>query len=191
MYLASDPIKEIAQRRGDVPDEKIVMSGLPIRYDFAAQADAMGDRTTEKGKEHQARIREQLGIDTKKRMILVMGGGEGVGSLSDIVNELYAKLRTQGVDATICVVCGRNEELKADLETRCWDTVVSQSLQTYESLKSRFFTKVLTLHAHRSRRIQLALDRAAAKAAKGKDIADVPGSVDVVPLGFVSACRVC
>ena len=186
MYLASEPIKAIAQKRGGVPDEKIVMSGLPIRYDFASQADAMGDRTKERGKAHQAKIREKLGIDTKKRMILVMGGGEGVGSLSDIVNELYAKLRTQGVDATICVVCGRNEKLKADLETRCWDTVVSQSLQTYESLKSRFYTKILSLHAHRSRRIQLALDRAAAKAAKGKDVAEIPGKVDVIPLGFVT-----
>mmetsp|Transcript_21487 Transcript_21487/g.45428 ORF Transcript_21487/g.45428 Transcript_21487/m.45428 type:complete len:137 (+) Transcript_21487:888-1298(+) len=73
-----------------------------------------------------------------------------------------------------------------DLETRCWDTVVSQSLQSYESLKSRFYTKFLSLHAHRSRRIQLALDRAAAKAERGHDIADVPGNVDVVPLGFMT-----
>ena len=186
MYLASEPIKQIAQSRGYVPDEKIVMSGLPIRYDFAAQADAIGDRTTDQGKAHQAKIREKLHIDTNKRMVLVMGGGEGVGSLSDIVNELYAKLRTQGVDATICVVCGRNEKLKADLETRCWDTVVSQSLQSYETLKSRIFTKILTRHAHRSRRIQLALDRAAAKSAKGTDVSDTPGNVDVIPLGFVS-----
>jgi 1,2-diacylglycerol 3-beta-galactosyltransferase len=117
-------------------------------------------------------------------MVLVMGGGEGVGSLSDIVNEIYAKLRTQGVDATICVICGRNEKLKADLETRCWDTVVSQSLKSYESLKSRLYTRLLKLHATRSRRIQLALDRAAARAEKG-DVAATPGNVDVVPLGFV------
>lgn len=186
MYLASEPIKQIALSRGNVPEEKIVMSGLPIRYDFAAQADAIGDRTTDTGKAHQAKIRKELNIDTTKRMVLVMGGGEGVGSLSDIVNELYAKLRMQGVDATICVVCGRNEKLKADLETRCWDTVVSQSLQSYESLKSRIFTKILSRHAHRSRRIQLALDRAAAKSAKGNDTADTPGEVDVLPLGFVT-----
>jgi len=185
MYLASEPIKAIAQKRGGVPDEKIVMSGLPIRYDFAAQADAMGDRTTEEGKAHQRSVREELNINPNKRMVLVMGGGEGVGSLSDIVNELYAKLRTQGVDATICVVCGRNEQLKEDLQTRCWDTVVSQSLNSYESLKSRFITKYLSAHASRSRRIQAALDRAAAKAAKGKDVAEVPGNVDVIPLGFV------
>lgn len=184
MYLASEPIKAIAQARGGVPDEKIVMSGLPIRYDFAKQADAIGDRTTPEGKAHQAKIREGLGIDTNKRMVLVMGGGEGVGSLSDIVDELYAKLRTQGVDATICVVCGRNEKLKTDLETRCWDTVVSHSMRSYESLRSRLYTKILKLHATRSRRIQLALDRAAVRAEKG-EVSETPGNVDVVPLGFV------
>lgn len=52
-------------------------------------------------------------------------------------------------------------------------------------MKSRFYTKVLSLHAHRSRRIQLALDKAAAKSAKGKDVVLPLGNVDVVPLGFV------
>jgi len=119
-------------------------------------------------------------------MVLVMGGGEGIGSLFDIVNEMYSKLRTQGVDATICVICGRNEKLRAELDTRCWEKVASQSLRSYESLKSRFYFKFLSI-AHRSRRIQLALDRAAAKAGKVKNIADVSeGEVDVIPLGFVS-----
>lgn len=186
IYLASEPIKEIAHKRGQIPNSKIVMTGLPIRNDFAAQADAMVDRTTEEGKAHQVKIREQLNIATDKRMILVMGGGEGVGALSDIVDEIYAKLRTQGVDATICVVCGRNEKLRMELDTRCWETVVSQSLQSYESLKSRFYTKFLSINAHRSRRIQLALDRAAARAGKGESVAVVLGRVDVVPLGFVS-----
>ena len=185
MYLASEPIKNIAQSRGSVPDEKIVMTGLPIRYDFAQQADDMGDRTTPEGKAHQLKIREKLNIDLNKRMVLVMGGGEGVGSLCDIVDELYAKLRTQGVNATISVVCGRNDKLKTDLETRCWDTVVSQSLRSYESLKSRLYTKILKLHATRSRRIQLALDRAAVRAEKGEVVSDSPGNVDVIPLGFV------
>lgn len=190
IYLASEPIKQIALKRGKVPDSKIVMIGLPIRYDFAAQADAMVDRTTEEGKAHQVQMREQLKIATNKRMVLVMGGGEGIGSLFDIVNEMYSKLRTQGVDATICVVCGRNEKLRAELDTRCWEKVSSQSFQSYESLKSRFYSKLLlalSMNAHRSRRIQLALDRAAAKAGKVKNMADVSeGEVDVIPLGFVS-----
>jgi len=187
IYLASEPIKQIALKRGKVPDSKIVMIGLPIRSDFAAQADAMVDRTTAKGKAYQVQVREQLKITTNKRMVLVMGGGEGVGSLSDIVNELYSELRTQGVDATICVVCGRNEKLRAELDTRCWEKVASQSFRSYESLKSRFYSKFLSMNAHRSRRIQLALDRAAAKARKVENMESVSqGEVNVIPLGFVS-----
>ena len=198
MYLASEPIKQIAQKQRGVPDDKIAMIGLPIRRDFAVQSNAMGgDRTTDVGIAHRRDVRSSLGIinedddnninnDPTRRMILVMGGGEGVGSLSDIVNELYAKLRTQGVNATICVICGRNAILKQDLETRNWDEVVSQSLRSYETLRSRFYTKVLTLGVRRSRRIQLALDRAAAKAMEGRDVADRPGDVKVISLGFVT-----
>lgn len=58
-------------------ENKMVMTGLPIRRDFALQADALGDRTTQEGKEYQAKIREELGIDKEKKMVLVMGGGEG------------------------------------------------------------------------------------------------------------------
>lgn len=194
MYLASEPIKQIAQKHRGVPDDKIAMIGLPIRRDFAVQSNAMGgDRTTDIGIAHRKVVRSSLGIinddnnnDPTRRMILVMGGGEGVGSLSDIVNELYAKLRTQGVNATICVICGRNAILNKDLETRNWDEVVSQSLRSYETLRSRFYTKVLTVGVHRSRRIQLALDRAAAKAMEGRDVAEWPGDVKVISLGFVT-----
>lgn len=196
MYLASEPIKQIAQKHRGVAEDKIAMIGLPIRRDFAVQSNAMGgDRTTDIGIAHRKVVRTSLGIinddnnnnnDPTRRMILVMGGGEGVGSLSDIVNELYAKLRTQGVNATICVICGRNAILKKDLERRNWDEVVSQSLRSYETLRSRFYTKVLTMGVHRSRRIQLALDRAAAKAMEGRDVAERPGDVKVISLGFVT-----
>ena len=52
--------------------------------------------------------------------ILVMGGGEGVGSLSHIVNSLYVELVLNGMDALILVVCGRNDKLKTSLDTRDW-----------------------------------------------------------------------
>jgi hypothetical protein len=67
----------------DVPlPHKIVMTGLPIRHDFAVQAENMGDRTTESGKQYQKQVREKLAVDDSKKTVLVMGGGEGVGSLS-------------------------------------------------------------------------------------------------------------
>ena len=57
--------------------------------------------------------------------ILVMGGGEGVGSLSHIVNCVYVELVLNGMDALILlVVCGRNDKLKTSLDTRDWGEVL-------------------------------------------------------------------
>ena len=173
VYVASDRLQRLARRRGRTPDHKIVMTGLPIRHDFAVQAEKMGDRTTESGKQYQKTVREQLGIDSNKKTVLVMGGGEGVGSLSDIVNELYVKFTEQGIDATILVVCGRNEKLKGDLEKRDWDTVLADS---QKPKRRRRFQRT-----NRNKEIQNALDRAE----KDED-SEKKGSVAVVGLGFVT-----
>ena len=123
LYVASDRIRRLAKRRGGTPDEKIVMAGLPIRNDFAVQAKRMGDRTTELGREYQRQFKEQLQLNPNKPVILVMGGGEGVGSLAQIVDELYTSFVQRGVDATVCVVCGRNEKLRQKLQQRDWNAV--------------------------------------------------------------------
>mmetsp|Transcript_18949 Transcript_18949/g.34095 ORF Transcript_18949/g.34095 Transcript_18949/m.34095 type:complete len:717 (+) Transcript_18949:92-2242(+) len=169
LYLASEPIKQIAQKRGNVPDTKISMIGLPIRYDFALQSDAMGTggRTSPKGKAHQQKIRNQFNIDTNKQMILVMGGGEGVGSLSKIVDELYARLYIRGMDATICVVCGRNTTLRSKLERTNWEKVAINTLQPSG--------------------MQHAMNRAACRVPVNNiDDVDILGNITVLPLGFVN-----
>ena len=68
--------------------------------------------------------RKTLGIpggsDPATKVILVMGGGEGVGALPSIVDSLYNRLISSGCRATVCVVCGRNEVLKRELNKREW-----------------------------------------------------------------------
>jgi UDP-N-acetylglucosamine:LPS N-acetylglucosamine transferase len=149
VYVASQPLVELAKQRG-IPTHNICLTGLPIRHGFAAQAQQLQDRTLPEGIAYQAHIRAKLLFLAKeaeaeeeakqqpqqhpqshphpRRMILVMGGGEGVGSLSDIVNELYATLTLEGMDVTICVVCGRNTTLQQDLATRDWMAVVAASV---------------------------------------------------------------
>ncbi len=127
LYIASDECRKLAKERGKVPDEKIVEIGLPIRHQFAVQADLLGDRLCVEGMAYLVLVRWELGLPEEaleKKTVLVMGGGEGVGSLSNIVDALYVEFRNSGIDALILVVCGRNEKLKADLEVRDWDTVV-------------------------------------------------------------------
>lgn len=125
MFVGSDQIWDLAKKRGHVPDEKLMKIGLPIRHDFALEAERMGDRISSEGKEYQRSIRKSLNLPHLDRpTLLVMGGGEGVGSLSDIVNSLYTELVMNGIDAVILVVCGRNEKLKSDLEKRDWENVL-------------------------------------------------------------------
>uniref|UniRef100_A0A7S4J4S4 monogalactosyldiacylglycerol synthase n=1 Tax=Odontella aurita TaxID=265563 RepID=A0A7S4J4S4_9STRA len=185
MFVASERIRKLAKKRGSVADDKLVMSGLPIRHDFAVQAERLGDRTSEGGREYQKSVRESLGVDAAddRNVVLVMGGGEGVGSLSDIVDGLYAKFRKAGVDATIYVVCGRNDKLREELATKCWDTVLRES-----HLPKKKFLPLGFLRPHRSGRIQKALDEAHAKE-KAEEVEGryhAPGRVDVVGLGFVT-----
>lgn len=183
LYVASDRLYKLARRRGGTPAENIVMAGLPIRHGFSVEAEKLGDRTTEKGKEYQKRVKEELQISSEKPMVLVMGGGEGVGSLSAIVDQLYTKLTTLGVDATICVVCGRNEKLKAELESRDWNAV-SERLRTEKKRRGilRFFKRRgKRTHAKEHEESYIRAEEAAeANGVKGK------GQVDVVGLGFIT-----
>ena len=145
IYIASDRIKTLAKKRGrKLKEEQMVMSGLPIREDFAVHAEKMGDRTSEDGKRYRDEIKNKLGLSPEKKTILVMGGGEGVGSLSDITEKLYLELRNNGIDASICVVCGRNENLRSDLESMDWDAFASeQKPGKLKKMKNWYKSKVL------------------------------------------------
>ena len=138
LFIASDAIRTLAMERGKVPPEKIVQIGLPIRHDFSIQANLLGDRHSQEGKSYQQSIRQQLPeFDEKnqhKKTVLVMGGGEGVGSLSSIVNALYIEFITQNISANILVVCGRNETLRQDLNTRNWENVFTNYHYTKETI---------------------------------------------------------
>jgi 1,2-diacylglycerol 3-beta-galactosyltransferase len=174
LYVASDRLYRLARRRGGTDAAKIFKTGLPIRHGFAVQAEQLGDRTTPEGKEYQRSMRTELGLAGDKPMVLVMGGGEGVGSLSEIVNNLYTELSQSGVDATICVVCGRNERLKEDLETRDFDQVAAEIRGKRK--RKGFFS------FFRRNKQNNGDDN-------GMEIVDptVRGEIDVVPLGFITS----
>eukprot|EP00540_Astrosyne_radiata_P022959 CAMPEP_0116868812 /NCGR_PEP_ID=MMETSP0418-20121206/27409_1 /TAXON_ID=1158023 /ORGANISM="Astrosyne radiata, Strain 13vi08-1A" /LENGTH=387 /DNA_ID=CAMNT_0004504833 /DNA_START=274 /DNA_END=1437 /DNA_ORIENTATION=+ len=131
LFVGSPQVYRIAQNRGKVSEDRMVLAGLPIRHDFVVQGELLGDRSSPEGKAYQRKVREELGLPHPERnFLLVMGGGEGVGSLSKIVDSLYTRLIAAGIDAVIVVVCGRNETLRKSLKQRDWDTL----LQTQHSL---------------------------------------------------------
>ena len=125
LFVASEAIKSLAMQRGKVKEEKILISGLPIRYDFAVQAEKMGERHSSEGRLYQRSVRKELGLVSYKdrKTVLVMGGGEGCGRLSNIVDALYLQFVERGMEALILVVCGRNEKLKESLKKRDWEAL--------------------------------------------------------------------
>jgi 1,2-diacylglycerol 3-beta-galactosyltransferase len=171
IYIASDRIKTLAMesRKGFLNERNLVMTGLPIRDDFAVHAEQMGTRTSQVGKQYRNQIKKDLKLDVNKKMVLLMGGGEGVGSLGSIAEKLYLEFRAKGIDATICVVCGRNEQLKSQFENQDWDEFyTAEQVQKISNRK-----KLLNLITNK----------------KGTSDADEivkEGNVDVVALGFVN-----
>eukprot|EP00548_Thalassiothrix_antarctica_P009030 CAMPEP_0194155750 /NCGR_PEP_ID=MMETSP0152-20130528/65746_1 /TAXON_ID=1049557 /ORGANISM="Thalassiothrix antarctica, Strain L6-D1" /LENGTH=560 /DNA_ID=CAMNT_0038862875 /DNA_START=113 /DNA_END=1795 /DNA_ORIENTATION=- len=144
MFVGSDQICELAKKRGNVPEEKLVKIGLPIRHDFAIQAEKLGDRISIEGKLYQETIRKSLDLPYFDRpTLLVMGGGEGIGSLSVIVDTLYMELVMNGIDAIILVVCGRNEKLKKSLDERDWEEVLHIQSEL-KAVKDGKFTSMCT-----------------------------------------------
>jgi len=170
IYVASNQLYKKTRRRGRTPEENIIMSGLPIRNDFAVQAENIGDRTTPKGKEYQKQMKAALDLDPAKPMVLVMGGGEGVGSLSDIVDELNTSFSKRGVDASICVVCGRNEKLKASLAAKDWGQVLARERRA-KKRRFSFFRRKKRLEMEDSLEDPSSAER---------------GNVDVIGLGFIT-----
>ena len=131
VYVASEQMYKLASSRCPIPDQKIHLTGgLPIRHAFAEAAAKLGDRTTADGQAYQRQVRVELKIKTECRVLLVMGGGEGVGFLAAIVEECYRQLVKAGVNATMCVVCGRNETLQRKFKDQDWSNVLNAKPRT-------------------------------------------------------------
>lgn len=92
-----------------VPAGRVRQLGLPIRLAF------MDTQAS------QSEARARLGLASLPT-VLVMGGGEGLGPLQEIVGALAAALRDRR--AQIVVVCGRNAALQGRLAARGWETPV-------------------------------------------------------------------
>jgi processive 1,2-diacylglycerol beta-glucosyltransferase len=82
-----------------VPAEKIKVYGIPIRTSFAVQLD-------------KKTIAEKLGLDAQKPTVLIMGGGQGLGPIKQIVKSLV-KI---DMDFQMVVIAGINKKLIAKLQ---------------------------------------------------------------------------
>ncbi len=101
IYLV--PTEEARKRAIDwgVSHEKVFTTGMPTRRCFT---DSMSLT--------QSAARLQLGIPQDKPVILIVGGGDGMGPLSQVVQAIAQKDGAMH----ICVIVGRNQSLYDDLQ---------------------------------------------------------------------------
>ena len=100
LVVVPTPEAERAAARWGVARDRLLLLGLPVDLRF---------RPAEPGE--QAAIRRRLGLDERRRTVLVAGGGEGSGGLLEQVRVLSERRHPWQV----IVVCGRNERLRQRL----------------------------------------------------------------------------
>jgi 1,2-diacylglycerol 3-beta-galactosyltransferase len=100
-YVVPSPeARALCIARG-IPADRVHDLGLPIRPHFSP-------RTTDARAAKLA-----LGLDPERRMLLVMGGGEGGGRLRRILVDIASTVRRLNVQ--LVVIAGRNERLRKRL----------------------------------------------------------------------------
>lgn len=106
------PMKSLEQEFVDrgIPEEKIHPFGIPVSERFQ----------TEMTREEAA---ERLGLDARKRYILVSGGSIGAGAVSRMVSMLLHQYKGAS-DMKIIVLCGNYEALYEKLDRRYGDRII-------------------------------------------------------------------
>jgi 1,2-diacylglycerol 3-beta-galactosyltransferase len=105
---------EGARARGigfGVPPELIHVRGLPVARKFTTYLDAPHDR---------AALRVQLGLAPAGRVVLMVGGGEGMGPLYEMARAIDAALPLDGEAVQLVIITGRNAALRARLQAAEW-----------------------------------------------------------------------
>ena len=103
VVVPTEKAKTVAVRYG-IPAGNLRVVGLPVADRFRSP---LPDRDA---------WRRQMGWRTDLPVILVVGGGDGLGG----VKRIAKALNHADFEATLVVICGRNEELKRDLEAVEW-----------------------------------------------------------------------
>jgi 1,2-diacylglycerol 3-beta-galactosyltransferase len=88
--------------------DKVIVVGQPV-----------SERCSKPGGDKEG-LRQKFGWALDKPTILLVGGGEGMGPLT----ETAIAIDESGLDVNLVIIAGRNAKLKAELEARAWDNPV-------------------------------------------------------------------
>lgn len=104
----------MAKRLG-LGDDQIRQHGLPVRPSFWQTPRPRDELVNE------------LGLDPNRKTVLIVGGGDGIGSLGEIVEQTANELGAHLPDgAQVVAVCGKNDILRAQLEATEFENVQVQ-----------------------------------------------------------------
>ena len=106
-FVASEAVMQAALKRG-LPKDKVVLCGLPIRPSFW------------KPSKPKDKLRGDLGLKKSVKTVLMMGGGDGVGGLTNIAVEVGRTLGRFPYPSQMVVVCGHNKIAAQTLSSFTW-----------------------------------------------------------------------
>jgi len=111
LFVPTEKMKETAESSG-VQADRIDVTGLPLRKGFW---------NVDSSAANKKKTREMLrvGCDDRK-VVLVMGGGDGMGKLEEMVMTLSRQLATAAFKSHVVLVCGRNAKLEEKLLATQW-----------------------------------------------------------------------
>ena len=91
-----------------ISPDKVRVVGQPVPLQCSAP---VGDKTL---------LRNRLGWPQAKKIVLLVGGGEGMGPLG----ETARAIDESGLDVCLVIVAGRNSKLEAELKEQTWENPV-------------------------------------------------------------------
>jgi len=111
-FVASSVAYRNALQAGLQADQ-IKLYGLPVRPSFSTPSAPKAD------------LRTKLKLDRSLPAVLIVGGGDGIGPVAEIAEELNERLSETGKPTgQIIVICGRNQSLVEELNAIKWTVPV-------------------------------------------------------------------
>ena len=139
-FVPSDALYQAAKDR-QLSDDQIVQYGLPIRRGFwASNQESSNSKNNKKNKQQASSsssprdLKKQLGLDETLPTVLIVGGGDGMGGIVEISKALGEKLGAMDdtqPQSQMVVVCGKNEQAKAQLQGVNWGKGVRVNVQGF------------------------------------------------------------
>jgi len=109
LIVPTEGARTLGIRHG-VPSERITVRGLPVARRFTEERERLDKRA----------MRAKLGLRTESRMVLLVGGGEGMGPVEETARAIDDAMADMAGPPQLVVVTGRNAALRERLETTTW-----------------------------------------------------------------------